>query len=98
MRNTWKIAIALTLVFCMAVAFIACNDEDEPLYVYVTDSDGEIVTDEAGDPIIETDENGDYVTLPNDEGSDDSGSDTSIHNVGAETNSNFGKIHTPVRG
>ncbi len=56
MSNIWKIAISLTLVLCLAVAFIACGD-DEPGELYITDDEGQTrrvvyVTDEAGDTIL----------------------------------------------
>ena len=59
MNGIWKIAIAITLVFCLCVAFIACRDKLEDGYVYVTDEEGSIVTESDGTPVTALDTDGD---------------------------------------
>ena len=53
MSNIWKIAIALTLVLCLSVAFISCGDNEEDGEIYITDSAGETVLGEDGKPLTE---------------------------------------------
>ena len=65
MSNIWKITIAITLVLCLAVAFIACGNDDEYGELYITDTEGqnirvEYVTNEEGETIL--DENGNPIT------------------------------------
>ena len=84
MKNIWKIAIALTLVFCLCVAFVACKDKLEEGTVYVTDEAGETILDEQGNPVTAPDENGD--------GQPD---ESTIHNAGADSETGFGKIIAP---
>ena len=59
MSNICKIIIAFTLVFCLAVAFMACDDFDL-VSVYVTDEAGDTVLDDDGKPVTEM--------IPEDEG------------------------------
>ena len=52
----------LALALCFVAALMACNDDDY-VYVYETDEAGETVTDTEGNPIIETDEDGEKILV-----------------------------------
>ena len=93
MNSVWKIALALTLVFCLCVAFIACREKPEDGYVYVTDEEGETILDEEGNPVTAPDEDGDGEP---DESTDPGTSGTGI-NVGEDTDgAKWGKIIRPT--
>ena len=86
MKFTWKIAIALAIVLCLAATLISCFDGKET-YIYITDETGEIVTDEVGVPVTEPDLDGDGVgdgtTAP--DGSSEISSDVAFEEINAES-------------
>ena len=69
MSNICKIMIALTLVFCLAIAFMACDDEFM-VSVAVTDDDGNPVLDDDGNPVTEMipEDEGKYLPVTDDDG------------------------------
>ena len=94
MNGVLKIAIAITLVFCLCVAFIACRDRLEDGYVYVTDEEGNVVTDDEGNPVTAPDKDGDG--QPDESTDSDSESGTGI-SVGEDTDDGkWGEIIRPT--
>ena len=76
MSNIWKIAIAITLVCCLGITFISCDIfEEEGTYVYVTDEAGETILDENNEPITEFRPNDETTKETEDEGDDDNATD-----------------------
>ncbi len=101
MKKIWKIAIVLTFALLLTASLIACNDDDF-VYVYETDANGETVTDEAGEPVKEIDDDGNPVTAPDEDGdgvADDLSNQTeSTGNIiveGVDTDTGWGEIITP---
>lgn len=90
MSNIWKIAISLTLVLCLAVAFISCSGDKASGDLQTADMNGEsqnvnYVTDENGETIL--DENGNPVTEE---------SQTFPYPIESDTGDDFGKIYYPT--
>ena len=100
MKNSWKLAIALAVALCLIMAFVACGRDGDGI-TYVTDDNGEIVTDTDGNPVTAADTNNN--DIPDDSESDaSSSSDTTteadgsnIANAGADTDDSWGEIHRP---
>ncbi len=79
MKNITKAVLAFTLIFCLAVSFAACNDNDEVGVIYGTDTNGETLTDTDGEPVTESEEN----------------KNGNISNAGANTEGGWGELITP---
>ncbi len=88
MKNITKAALAFALIFCLAVSFAACNDNDEIGVIYGTDTNGETLTDTNGDPITENpSDTTDTESTENDNGN--------ISNAGANTEDGWGELIPP---
>ena len=88
MKFTWKIAIALAVVLCLAATLISCIGDDDKDFVYVTNEAGEFVTDEAGELVTEK---------VSETTTDSSESDNGVKLENIDTDKNWSELHTPTK-
>lgn len=96
MKNTWRIAVVAALALCLLMAFVACNsDGDGDTIVYVTDTNGETVTDTAGKPVTMVVESTDDSSSSDSDGQSSSTDSNGEHisNGGADTDGEWSMIY-----